>query len=42
VKIPIFEARLGRHHLDPSEQEETLLRILREIEEGPSSQPAVI
>jgi hypothetical protein len=31
-----YRAALARYHLDPDEQEETLLGLLREIAAGPS------
>ena len=41
-RLELYEARLAVHPLDPTEQEETLLSLLREIELGPSCQPALI
>jgi uncharacterized protein (TIGR00661 family) len=41
-RIPVYEARLARHRLDPSEQEDTLVGLLRQLEAGPPGPAAAV
>jgi uncharacterized protein (TIGR00661 family) len=41
-RLTVYERRLAGHRLDPSEQEETLVSLLHEIERGSSCQLAAI
>ena len=34
ARLPVYEARLARHRIDPAEQEETLLGLLAELARG--------
>ncbi len=40
-RLPVFEARLAGHRIDPAEQEETLLGLLRELRGSEAGAPVV-